>query len=280
MLRVLIISQVIGKVAAILIWIASPWSPLGAILFFGPDIFVLYHLFAPSGQWLCRNFTHFTTDRAEVWLTIDDGPDAEDTPRILDLLDQHGARATFFVVGERVARWPHLISEIVRRGHEIAHHTHTHPVGSFWCAWPARVHRELDDALAVLRTVGVRPTRFRPPVGIKNFFLARALAARDLDCVGWTVRSGDCLARRPEDVADNVMRQVRPGAILLLHEGVSVPLPVRVKAIALILESLTAQNYRCVVPHWDQLAHLSENKPLPLLNRGPARAVTRASVRD
>jgi hypothetical protein len=89
-------------------------------------------------------------------------------------------------------------------------------------------------------------------VGIKNVFLAGALKKRDLICVGWTIRSGDCLGRRAEDVVENVMRQVRPGAILLLHEGRSVPASLRVKTIALLLESLAAQGYRCVIPDAEQ----------------------------
>src|SRR5690606_28017045 len=134
-----------------------------------------------------------------------------DTPEILDLLDQHGARATFFVIGDRVAQWPYLVSEILRRGHEIGHHTHTHPTGTFWFASRSRVHRELDEALAVLSPAGARPARFRSPVGIKNVFLASALRKRRLYCVGWTIRSGDCLGRSPEDVVVRVMRRVRAG---------------------------------------------------------------------
>jgi peptidoglycan-N-acetylglucosamine deacetylase len=253
MARVLFFSELLGKLAALVVWWFKPWSPLGFLLFCGADGFVLYHLFVPSGQWLCRIFTAFETDRREIWLTIDDGPDAQDTPRILDLLDQYQARATFFVIGERVARWPHLVPEIIRRGHEVAHHTHTHPAASFWCASRTRLRRELDDALSVLRTAGVRPRWFRPPVGIKNVLLGGALKQRKLQCVGWTVRSGDCLGRTPEVVAANVMRKVQPGAILLMHEGPSVPAHMRVKAMELVLRSLTEAKYRCVLPSADQL---------------------------
>jgi peptidoglycan/xylan/chitin deacetylase (PgdA/CDA1 family) len=253
MARVLLFSQVIGKLAGIALWLHRPGSLAGTGFFFIPDIFVLYHLFVPSGQWLCAGATSFETDRREVWLTIDDGPDREDTPKILDLLDRHEARATFFVVGERVARWPALVPEIIRRGHEVAHHTHTHPAASFWCAGPDRVKRELDDGLAVLRTASVRPQRFRPPVGIKNLFLGRALTARRLRCVGWTIRSGDCLGRRTEHVVANVMKRVRPGAILLFHEGRSVPTNLRVDALAQTLAALQSEGYRCVIPRPEQL---------------------------
>lgn len=224
-----------------------------SLLFFGVDLWVLYNLFVPSAQGLCRNFTRFKTTHREVWLTIDDGPDLVDTPLILDLLDRHDAKATFFVIGERAALHPKLLTEITLRGHEIGHHTQTHPVMTFWCASQDRVHRELDRTLTVLRAAGVRPRWFRSPVGIKNFLLPAALAERKLACVGWSIRSGDCLSRQPERVAARVRRHLRPGAIVLMHEGPSVPPAVRVKAIRLVLEALTADNYRCVLPKPDQL---------------------------
>lgn len=280
MARVLFFSEILGKIAGVVWWIWRPWTPVGALFFFGPDVFVLYHLFVPSGQWFARVVTSFRTDQRHVWLTIDDGPDAEDTPRILELLERHRAYATFFVVGERVARWPRLIGEIARRGHEIAHHTHTHPAGTFWCASPRRLRRELDDGLAVLRSAGARPHRFRPPVGIKNVFLAAALKKRDLLCVGWTIRSGDCLGRRAEDVVENVMRQVRPGAILLLHEGRSVPANLRVKTIALLLESLAAQGYRCVIPEAEQLCPPAAVERHAISNSSRSRIIRPAGVAE
>ena len=235
------------------LWCFTTHRGLAAISFFGPDPFVLYAIFAPSAQGLCRTFTHFVTDRPAMWLTIDDGPDEHDTPRILDLLDQHRARATFFVIGERAARSPHLVREIVQRGHQIGHHTHTHPAGTFWCAMPGRLAAELDQTLAVLQLAGIRPQLFRPPVGIKHLFLAPALATRGLLCVSWTVRSGDCRTTSPEQLVGAMTRHLRPGAIILLHEGPSVPSAVRVKGIALLLEAIAARNLVCEVPDVRQL---------------------------
>lgn len=278
MARILFFGEVFGKLAALGWWFFEPWSPAGWVLFCAADGFVLYHLFVPSGQWLCRVVTSFETDEKEVWLTVDDGPDAGDTPQILDLLERHGARATFFVVGERVARWPHLVDEIVRRGHEIAHHTQSHPVASFWCASRARLESELDDTIAVLRTQSVRPVLFRAPVGIKNFFLSTALKKRGMHCVGWTIRSGDCLGRRAEDVVETVMRKIRPGAIILLHEGVSVRPDLRVRTISLLLDALSAQGYRCVVPGLELMRPRVERLTQTALSRSPFRSATQVGV--
>lgn len=274
--RPLFISVAIIKLSAVLLWsIGLPFG-LCLALFLSAGALVLHQLFAPGAGELVRTRTRFTPsapDAREVWLTLDDGPDPEDTPRILDLLDQHHARATFFLIGERAARHPALVAEIARRGHEIAHHSHTHPIATFWCATPARVRRELDAALAILTTtppsasLGIGhwtldipcglsrtpPRRFRPPVGIKNLFLAPALAARGLDCIGWSIRSTDTFAKTPAAVVARVARHLRPGAIILLHEGPPVRPSVRVEAIRQIVEKTTAQGYRFIIPSPDRL---------------------------
>ena len=138
-------------------------------------------------------------------------------------------------------------------GHEVAHHTQTHPLATFWCASPGRVARELDAALAVLGAAGVKPGRFRPPAGIKNLWLARALRVRGLTCVGWSARGLERWHSAAEAVATRVLRGLAPGSILLLHEGPRVPAAIRVEAIRRVLERLREQGYRCIVPDPEQL---------------------------
>ncbi len=251
-MRFLLIVNLVGKVAAVLVGWSAPATALA--LWFGPDALLAYHMFVPSAQGLVRVHRRFKTARREVWLTIDDGPDPEDTPRILELLAAHGAHATFFVIGENAARHPELIRAIAAAGHEVGHHTHTHPLAWFWCASPARVARELDQALEALRATGVSPTRFRPPAGIKNLWLARALGNRGLTCVGWSARGLERWHTEPEPVAARVLRQLAPGSILLVHEGPRIPPTIRVEAIRQVLEQLHEQGYECVVPGPEQLA--------------------------
>ncbi|MEO6246460.1 MAG: polysaccharide deacetylase family protein [Opitutaceae bacterium] len=253
MIPPLLLVVILAKIVGVALWFFTAQRMAAVLLFIGPDPFLLYAILVPSAQGLVRVFTRFATDRREIWLTIDDGPDPDDTPKILDLLDRHGAQATFFVIGERAARWPELVLEIVRRGHEIGHHTHTHPVASFWCASPRRLARELDRALTILRELGVRPRWFRAPVGIKHPLLARALGSRDLRCVGWTIRSGDCHSRSPDAMAASVAGRLHPGAVVLLHEGPSVPARARVTGLALLLAAATERGFSCVLPPADQL---------------------------
>jgi peptidoglycan/xylan/chitin deacetylase (PgdA/CDA1 family) len=202
----------------------------------------------PGAQVLVRMHRRFASVQREVWLTIDDGPDPEDPPRILELLESHDARATFFVIGQNADRRPELVRAIATAGHEIAHHTQTHPEWTFWCASPARVGRQLDEGFRSLPADAARPSRFRPPVGIKNPSLARALRVRDLTGIGWSGRGLELWHKEPGAVVDWVLRDLAPGAILLMHEGPRVPGPVRVVAIRRMLEQLSKQGYRCVIP--------------------------------
>ena len=250
----LLIVILVGKISACYVGWSAPAVTLA--LWFGPDLLLVYHIFMPQAQGLVRVHRLFNATRREVWLTIDDGPDPQDTPRILELLAAHEARATFFVIGENAARHPDLIQAMITAGHEVAHHTQTHPVGSFWCASPWRVARELDDALEVLRTNGVRPIRFRAPVGIKNLWLGSALRARGLTCVGWSARGLERGRGDAEAVANRVTRGLAPGEILLLHEGSPVPEAIRVEAIRRTLERLSRDGYQCVVPRAEQLGDI------------------------
>jgi peptidoglycan/xylan/chitin deacetylase (PgdA/CDA1 family) len=253
MWRALLIISATGKAVAALLWAYTSWHWAAAGFFFLPDLFIFYQIFVPSAGVLCPVRTRFETSQPEIWLTIDDGPDEEDTPRILDLLDRHRARATFFLIGERAERYPHLVSEILRRGHQVGHHTHTHPMTTFWCASPRRVRAELDACLAALGRAGARPSLFRAPVGIKNLFLADELNRRGLTCVGWSVRSLDSVSRDPARVAARVIRSVRPGSIVLMHEGAFLDARVRVHALGLLLDQLDARRMACVHPSADQM---------------------------
>lgn len=247
----LLIINLAGKAAALWVGWAEPAVALG--LWFGPDFLFAYHVFAPQAQGMVRMHRRFATKAREVWLTIDDGPDPVDTPQILELLEAHDARATFFVIGENAGRHPDLVRAIAAAGHEVAHHTQTHPLAMFWCATPAQVTKELDAALEVLGRAGCRPTRFRPPAGIKNPWLAPRLRARGLTGVGWSARGLERWSSDAGAVARRATRGVRPGSILLLHEGPRVPAAIRVEAIRWVLEILREQGYRCVVPAAEQL---------------------------
>jgi len=219
-------------------------------------LLLLYATLVPNCQWWGPVIRSFETTGKEVWLTIDDGPSPAHTLKFLDLLDQFQARATFFVVGQRAEEHPHLITEILSRGHEIANHTYTHPSGTFWAAPPGRIMAELDRCAEMLRTAPDRPARFfRAPAGLKNLFVHPELDRRGLQLIGWTVRGLDTVKRDPEAVAARILEGSKGGAILVLHEGhrVAKNPDFNPRCLELTLERLAAGGYQCVIPAPEQL---------------------------
>ena len=196
-------------------------------------------------------------DDKRVWLTIDDGPSA-DTPAMLDLLDAHAAKATFFVVGERARARADLLREIVRRGHGIGNHSATHPQAWFWALPPWRIRAEIAHTQATLRDItGVAPRWFRAVVGMANPFVAAALKEQQLARVAWSARGFDAVSKDANGVAARIESQLEPGAIVLLHEGAKHGR--NVEALTLVLQRLDALGYRCVLPEEVEVADVSTN---------------------
>ncbi len=223
---------------------------------FVSHMLLLYPTLVANSQWLGPVFTSFRTSEREVWITIDDGPSAAHTGAMLDILEQFDARATFFVVGKYAEAHPHLITEILTRGHSLANHTYAHPSRTFWCASARRIRQEIDGCAEQLRTTPARPAQFfRAPAGMKNFFVHPALARRGLALVGWTVRGLDTVKQDPVRVAERVEKHARPGAIVLLHEGHHVDRhpDFQPRCLQATLQRLSARGYKFVIPTPDQL---------------------------
>ena len=235
-------------------------APTNLLLALAPillsHLLLLYATLVANCQWWGPVIRSFQTAEPEVWLTIDDGQSPAHTMTMLDLLDRFQARATFFVIGKRAEEYPHLITEILSRGHEIANHTYTHPSGTFWAAGPVRVAAEIDRCAEMLRTGPDRPARlFRAPAGLKNLFVHPELERRGLALIGWTVRGLDTVLNNPERVAARILRETKPGAIILLHEAHRIEKNPEFNPLCLelTLTGLAELGYRCVIPTPEQL---------------------------
>ncbi len=238
-------------------------APIFAVLMIRHDVVIaltplflshvalLYPTLNPHSQWWGPVIRSFATDKKEVWLTIDDGPSAS-TTQMLDMLDRFQARATFFVVGERIASREHLLRDIGKRGHQLGNHTFTHPSAYFWCSPPIAIQREISRCAAVLPD-GTHEM-MRAPVGIKNFCLHPVLAKLGLQCIGWTVRGFDTLFRNPSRVSRRIAATLAPGAIILLHERDlgSARSDFHARCLEAVLQEITDAGYRCVIPSAEQ----------------------------
>lgn len=235
----------LSQVAAAGVWWSYGWG-VGLPVLMATHLFALWGTLRSDSRLFGPVVTRLPTTGRVVWLTIDDGPSG-DTAAILDLLDAHGAKATFFVVGERAGRDPDAVREIARRGHGLGNHSATHPQAWFWALGPLRMRREIEETQRVLAGItGEAPRWFRAVVGMANPFVAPALAAHGLARVGWSARGFDGVAADADAVVARIERQLAPGAIVLAHEGA--PHGRNVETLAKLLARLDALGYRCVVP--------------------------------
>lgn len=188
--------------------------------------------------------------RGEVALTFDDGPDSEATPEVLQILDQRGARATFFCIGRRAEAHPGLVAEIVRRGHRVENHSHEHSNG-FALMGPGTMGRDIDRAQKTLtRCSGTTPVFFRAPAGIRNPWLHGVLASRGLHLASWTRRGFDTVTRDSARVVKRLTRNLAGGDVILLHDA-SEPRgttgrPMVLETLSKLLDEMDSRDLRAI----------------------------------
>ncbi|MFA9556993.1 polysaccharide deacetylase family protein [Evansella sp. AB-rgal1] len=155
----------------------------------------------------------------QVALTFDDGPDPRFTPQLLDVLNEYGVKATFFIMGARAEAHPDLVQRIVEEGHIIGNHTFWHPnlVEQGEVATLEREVQKTEDFLESL--IGYRTKLFRAPYGFLYNELVEKLRDMDYTIVGWSVDSLDWQEDSPEEIAFNVLSNTTPGSIILMHDG-------------------------------------------------------------
>ena len=234
-----------SQLAVAALWIGLGWRWGLPALLVSHALFIV-PVFLPRATMYGPVLSRLPVDGRQVWLTIDDGP-SDDTVPILQALERHDARATFFLVGERAQARPGLVGEILQRGHGIGNHTLSHPQSRFWRLGPRAMAAEIDGAQAVLgRLAGTPPRWFRAVVGHTNPFVAAPLRRLGLARVGWAARGYDAVDGDPVRVLQRIQRNLAPGAIVLLHEGA--PHGRSVEIVEATLSLLSEHGYGTVLP--------------------------------
>ena len=192
-----------------------------------------YHIFAH-----CEG----ETNQKEVALTFDDGPVAEFTPGVLDLLEEYKVKATFFCIGNRVEQASALTQRIHSSGHLLGNHTYSH--AQLFDLYPQKKMQEelIHTNSLIAEVTGAAPRFFRPPYGVTNPNLRRAVEALKLDVIGWNVRSLDTSIMDEGKIVRRIMDRLQPGAIILVHDSHPRILPV----LKEILPKIIAQGYSFV----------------------------------
>ncbi|HYE25999.1 MAG TPA: polysaccharide deacetylase family protein [Clostridia bacterium] len=176
------------------------------------------HTMVPWSQLYGRNFNGLAAGSRRLALTFDDGPNDPHTLRLLEVLERHGARATFFLLGKYVAERPEIARAVVDGRHAVGNHSWDHPNLIF--ATGAELRRQIERTQRVIEeATGVRPALFRPPFGGRRpgtFAVARRYG---LTPVMWRISSYDWEAASVAQIVERVARQVRGGEVILLHDG-------------------------------------------------------------
>ena len=179
--------------------------------------------------------------RGEVSLTFDDGPDPAVTPQVLDLLDRHGAKASFFFPALQAAAHPGLVQEVIRRGHSVENHSYRH-ANSFACYGWGRLCRELQTSQRLIADLAGRaPEFFRAPMGLRSPLLDPVLALAGLRQVSWTRRGYDSVCGVSGKVLRRLTRGLAAGDILLLHDGRAARAPSGEPVVLIVLPELLGQ---------------------------------------
>ena len=186
----------------------------------------------------------------QIAITIDDGPNPEVTPAVLDILDDSNAKVSFFCIGRLVELHPYLAQEIIRRGHSIENHSYGHR-HHFSLLGMKSLRQEIVKTQEIIsQTTGYMPTYFRAPAGLRSPLLDPILQSLDLKLVSWTRRGFDTITDDPSKILTKLQRDLAAGDILLLHDGncalTKNGQPVVIPVLSKLLDTLQSMGLRPV----------------------------------
>jgi peptidoglycan-N-acetylglucosamine deacetylase len=177
-----------------------------------------YGSFVLSAEYFLPAFSRAQNNGRMIAITFDDGPIRGKTDQILDILDQHQVKATFFCIGKHIRGNEDILSRIDRDGHLIGNHTFHHKK-TFGLLRSVRILEELKATdREVQRVTGKNPVFFRPPFGVSNPMVACAVRSGQYKTIGWSVRSFDTIIKDPERLLRRIAFSPVPGDIILLHD--------------------------------------------------------------
>ena len=245
---IIFVRTIQASLFAIVLHVLTGWSfagPYALGLFLTPALCLYFvFVFVAPWSWGLPILNRLTTDEKIVALSFDDGP-SETTFAILDCLNEQKTQATFFVLGEAVECYPELIRRMNAEGHTVGIHAWRH--AAFVGLGSRRIAEEVNRTQEAIRRAcpEASPARWlRPPHGFKSLRALRFAYVQGLRVAAWSFDSRDYRDTDPESIARRVTNKIKPGAIILLHDGLCSN--ATVAALPLILRSLQKQDFTCV----------------------------------
>ena len=184
----------------------------------GVALTAAYQATAPTASWYGSSFIGSGRARKQLALTYDDGPNDPYTQQLLEVLEKHNVKATFFLIGRYVRQRPDVVQEIVRAGHTIGNHTFTHPLLTFKAK--ADMRREFADCRSALsEAIGAHSNLFRPPFGGRRPAVLKTVRELGMQPVMWSVTGFDWGTPGVAAIEKQVSSHTRGGDVILLHDG-------------------------------------------------------------
>ena len=209
---------ILAILAAFNFMFALPWWVYPAILMLWFSVTLCGSFFIRWNYHLTSMHSNKNISKNQVSLTFDDGPQPEFTPKVLALLKQYNAKATFFLIGKNAEKHPELVQDILRQGHSVGNHTYSHTDG-FGFFGTSKVISELKQANSVVEKIsGFKMTLYRPAFGVTNPNIQKAVKTLKLSSIGWSIRSLDTTKRSEETILKRITSRVSKGDIILLHD--------------------------------------------------------------
>jgi len=231
-----------GALPALLLF-PNHWLAIALVLL-GDHLLLVGFGMWPRSRLMDHNILHLPEAarlRGEVSLTFDDGPDPVVTLQVLELLDRHGAKASFFFPAIQAAEHPALVQEVIRRGHSVENHSYRH-ANTFSCYGWRRLRREVELSQRLIAGLAGRaPEFFRAPMGLRNPLLDPVLALAGLRQVSWTRRGYDAVCGVSDKVLQRLCRGLAAGDVLLLHDGRAAREPSGQPVVLSVLPQLLAR---------------------------------------
>lgn len=197
--------------------IGLPWY-VYFIAFIIYSFIIFYGCYYVGSNFFIKVICAAKTDKKEIAISFDDGPAENYTRDILQLLEQEQVKATFFCIGHRIKGNEKILQQIIDDGHTIGNHSYSH---HFWFDMFSSNKMLIDlkqmDA-EVVRVTGRHPKLFRPPYGVTNPNLAKAINSGNYTPVGWSVRSLDTVIKDKGKLLERISQSINPGAVFLFHD--------------------------------------------------------------
>lgn len=168
-------------------------------------------------QYHLKSHLRSDTTLRQIALTFDDGPTSF-TPEILDILKRHQAKATFFCIGKQVEKHPDILRRIIAEGHVVGNHSYTHSEKIGFMSTTHIIDEISTADQAIQNIIGKKTLYYRPPFGVTNPSIARALKQTQHAVIGWSIRSLDTKIKSESTILKRITSRLSPGSIVLLHD--------------------------------------------------------------